>query len=323
MFEPTLERDGIEILAHGVNASNCLDAVVIANLGFDRACGDKEAGTGTAESLEQCAVAKLSYNSETNACGIKPLVERLPELRAFDGQEKRSAVEAGREDTVVSGDQTRCAENSDTTTAQEMIESAAACERGNLLVGENDVETVFGKFCDEVLGCAFFANQLDRLGHDQNRLKDAVSNHLGNKIGDAYQKTTRPTARTTLDGVLQLATEAENLVSVLVNNLTDFSEGKTAARFAEELLAEGSFKLAELSADGGLSKVEDLARLSDAALPGDGPEVVQVMVVQPFHNLKFRLLPIEDAFNGVGLALGHYEFRAVGWSGEPAQPAHR
>ena len=193
-----------------------------------------------------------------------------------------------------------------------MIEGAAACEWGNLLIGENDVETMFGKFCDELLGCALFADQLYRFGHDQNRLEDAVSNHLGNKIGDAYQKTTRPTAWPALDGVLQLATETENFVSVLVNNLADFGESKTAARFAEELLAKGGFQLAELSADGGLGKVEGLARLGDAALPGYGPEVKQVMVVQPFHNLKFRLLPVEDAFDGVGLALGDYEFLAVG-----------
>ena len=80
MFEAALERDGIEILAHRVNSSDCLDAVMIANLGFNGAGGDKEASAGTAESLEQCAVAKLPHNRGTNACGIQPLVERLPEL---------------------------------------------------------------------------------------------------------------------------------------------------------------------------------------------------------------------------------------------------
>src|SRR4029077_9684591 len=56
----------------------------------------------------------------------------------------------------------------------------------------------------------------------------------------------------------------------------------------EQLLADHVLEPADLSADGGLGQTELGAGADDAAIPGDGPEVEQVMVVEPLHGTRPR-----------------------------------
>ena len=51
----------------------------------------------------------------------------------------------------------------------------------------------------------------------------------------------------------------------------------------EELLAQRLFERSQLAADRGLGQVQPLAGSRDGPLAGHGPEVEQVVIIQPFH----------------------------------------
>jgi hypothetical protein len=61
-------------------------------------------------------------------------------------------------------------------------------------------------------------------------------------------------------------------------------ECQPAAASLEELVAEGALERLQLVGDGGLGEAQLLAGLGDAAGAGHDPEVVEVVVVEPFHT---------------------------------------
>lgn len=88
--------------------------------------------------------------------------------------------------------------------------------------------------------------------------------------------------------VEEFASECKYLLGIVVDGLTEISQGDGAARAFVEGRAEGLFELFDLRADGGLRRPEFFRRPRDAALAGDGMKIPQVVIVKPFRRGCFE-----------------------------------
>ena len=87
---------------------------------------------------------------------------------------------------------------------------------------------------------------------------------------------------------LELATERENRVGVAQRDASGVRQFQAAADALEQLEAEDVLERADLAADRLRRHVQALARPRHAAGPGDGPEVVEVLVVERAHDAILR-----------------------------------
>ena len=87
-----------------------------------------------------------------------------------------------------------------------------------------------------------------------------------------------------LDGVDHLATEGEDLFRVAIDDPPDLGEHEPPTLALEQLLTHGVLEHLDLRRDRGMRQMELLASPRDRAFPGDHPEVVEVVIVQPFHG---------------------------------------
>ena len=85
-------------------------------------------------------------------------------------------------------------------------------------------------------------------------------------------------------GLSQFTSQSEDFVRIPEDHLPCLGEGHTTTRFVEELLAEVPLQRTDLGAQRGLGKVQRRSSPADAALLRGGPEVEEVVVVQPFHE---------------------------------------
>ena len=65
--------------------------------------------------------------------------------------------------------------------------------------------------------------------------------------------------------------------------MAHFGKHEIAAAALKKLFAERVFQKPELSADRRLRHVKFFGRFSYTSFSGDGPEVAQMMKIQPFH----------------------------------------
>ena len=82
----------------------------------------------------------------------------------------------------------------------------------------------------------------------------------------------------------QFAAERENFLSVAVDEPAEVGKHDGTAAAPVEWLAERRHELLHLRADGGLRVSELLRRAADAAFPGDGVKVAEVMLVEPLDG---------------------------------------
>ena len=66
--------------------------------------------------------------------------------------------------------------------------------------------------------------------------------------------------------------------------MADVGEHERAAGALKQLLAELMLQGPNLAADGGLRQAQFFTGARDRALARDGPEVEQVVVIQPLHS---------------------------------------
>ena len=111
-----------------------------------------------------------------------------------------------------------------------------------------------------------------------------MCDELGYGIGDPDTQLGRPSARLARKRLSHLAAESEDLVCVAKHDAPMFGEDEPAPNALEELLIERAFEGTNLCADRRRSQPQRLARLRDRAFLSDGVEVVEVVVVQPFHR---------------------------------------
>ena len=83
---------------------------------------------------------------------------------------------------------------------------------------------------------------------------------------------------------LMLSDVREILLISTPDDLPHFGQDQAPAGTGEELLAELLLEGADLSAQGGVGQAQPLAGGHQPPLPRHGPEVEEVVVVEPFHR---------------------------------------
>jgi hypothetical protein len=78
----------------------------------------------------------------------------------------------------------------------------------------------------------------------------------------------------------------EDVVRVPEHGAADVGEHQAAPLSLEQLLIQRGLQRLDLVGDGGLRQAQLAARLGDAARPGRGPEVEEVVVVEPVHAFR-------------------------------------
>jgi hypothetical protein len=150
-------------------------------------------------------------------------------------------------------------------------------------IGNHQVHAVHRQVGQQTFQAILAHRQPDRLVTVQGRLQQFVDDRLGHLVGNPHHEALRLPGDPPREGFLHLAPQHEDLVRVPKDQATHVGQHEVSPALHEQLLAERSLQHANLGADRRLRQVELDARLRDAPGPGNGPEVEEVMVVEPGH----------------------------------------
>jgi hypothetical protein len=134
-----------------------------------------------------------------------------------------------------------------------------------------------------MLRLVFMAHKLDRFDEIGGRRQNAIYHQLWQQISNSNGEAHRPPTGAAFQDIRHFLAKGKDFVGVSINNTAEFSKNQISPLAREELLTQGLFKGADLSADRGLCQQENLTRAGDAPFPGNRPEVQQVMIINPFH----------------------------------------
>jgi hypothetical protein len=129
------------------------------------------------------------------------------------------------------------------------------------------------------------------LPHDE--LQAVVQGHGGGeelvreepreRVGDPHGEALRPARAAAVQGVLQLAADGEDLLGVALRRAARLGEREAPTLPHEQPLPQAALEGPELPAHRGLRDAKLRGRGGHAAQPRDGPEIIEVVVVQPVH----------------------------------------
>jgi hypothetical protein len=210
------------------------------------------------------------------------------------GIQKRGPVEGTREAAAVPRRQGSTAEDRHAALAQQMAEAAHRDARGDRSIGDHQVERVEGEVGEEPAARSLPAHEMHRLPQPENRLEQPVGHELRNRIGDADGEAQRAACGPAAHRFRKLAAVGEDLVRVAVDGAAHVGQHERTPAALEEGLPELPFELTDLGADRGLREPQHGRGAGDAPLPGDVPEVEQVVVVEPLHGG----VPLADRSSG-------------------------
>lgn len=151
-------------------------------------------------------------------------------------------------------------------------------------VRENQVGFVNGEVGEKVGEFAFVADELDFLGHAEDRFDQSKRDLFGKEVGDADCEGDDTVSLGAFEAFHEFLAGGEDFFGVVEDESADFGESEFATFAFVEFAADRFFELPELAADGGLGEVEFRGGAADAAFAGDVPEVQQVVVIQPIHR---------------------------------------
>lgn len=125
---------------------------------------------------------------------------------------------------------------------------------------------------------------LHRLRHTQQRLNQAVRQQFRQRIADA-QIQTHAAAGTAFQHMSQLASQTEYLLRVVKYRTAGIAQHQFPALLDEQLAAHGLFENRQLAADSGLGQMQYFAGGTDAAVFGNDPKIVQMLVIDSIHGV--------------------------------------
>ena len=117
-----------------------------------------------------------------------------------------------------------------------------------------------------------------------------MDDELGKGVSNAHDEAEDPAGRSAADDILELPTERKDLVGIPVDGLSRFGEGHRPPAALKQGCLHRFFQRLKLGTDGWLGEMETPAGLGDAPLTGNGPEIEQVVVVQPTHDGRLKSL---------------------------------
>jgi hypothetical protein len=153
-------------------------------------------------------------------------------------------------------------------------------------VGQHHVELVERQGGEELGERPLAADQGEVRDGVHRRLQQERGQALGDDVGHPGDQAHPLPGGQPLDRQLQLAPGAEDVVGVLEDGAPGVGEDQPAPLPLQQLHPQGALQGLQLVGDGGLGEPQLLARLGDGARPGHGPEVVEVVVVEPLHGRR-------------------------------------
>ena len=189
-------------------------------------------------------------------------------------------------------------------------------------VGHEQIDRVPGEGVEELLGARLPAHDLDRLGEPQGGLDQPLGHELRHDVRHPHHEAHGAAGGPAADRLHHLPARREDLVRVAVDEPAHLREREPPPGLAQQLLREDGLQPVDLRADRGGREPQLLGRRPEAARPDDGPEVEQVVVVEPLHGVSFSLRFYRNDHRT--LSNCRISSRRLEWpSGESAPPAER
>ncbi len=281
--QSSLGGDRIQLFRDGIDATDDLDSILIADVVGDCRRRDEEPGSGLSERLEQRAVVELANDARMQPLPFEPLFKARADGDILAGHQERGAVEQRRESAVESLDQGRCRENRQAALAEQVAVAAYIEIGGHRPVGDDHVQTVDGQLGEQRGQAAFATDQPHRFRQVQRRFDQPIGDRFRHRVGDAdgeWQALARALVACRIE---QFVSEREDLLGVAENAPAGVGQFEAASDPAEQRDAETVLEFAQLAADRLRRQVQLLAGAGDRARFGDGPEVTQMLVVERSH----------------------------------------
>jgi hypothetical protein len=254
--------------------------------------GDDEAHAILGESLEKRAIFDFRDDLGPDLVFFEPLVERSPDFYVRGRQEKRRIVERLRKIAPVVR---RCravgGEDRDGRLADHVIVDARAVRRGGRRVRQHQIDAMQRQLRQQPVALVLVAVRPDRLAQTESGLQKLIDHELGQRVHDADVQTQAIGGLTTMERGGKLLAEAKNLVGVSEDLPSRLGQGQPAAVLVEELRADRLLERGKLAADRGLREAELLRGARDAALFGDDPKVMKMLIVQSAHTRSPTAFP--------------------------------
>ena len=114
----------------------------------------------------------------------------------------------------------------------------------------------------------------------EGRHDNAFRNELGQRVNDANDERRGGVRQITPDGTRKLGADGEYFLGIAVHDSTRLGHCEAPPDAFEQGLADVLFEYLDLAADRLRCQVQNLCRPGHAALPGHGPEILQVVVIQ-------------------------------------------
>ena len=195
-------------------------------------------------------------------------------------KEHGNAVEAAREAPPGARGEILRREERHRTLAEQVVVGADRHLRAPGRIAQDEIQVVRREGSQQALGRAFDTGDLGRLRQGQGGLEHAVGDQLRQDHGEADREPPPGQLGTAPHRGLELLAEIEDLVGVAEHAATEAGEHEVASGAAKERLPELLLELPHLCADRGRAQAQLPGRLHDTSLPGHGPEVEQVVIVE-------------------------------------------
>ena len=287
MSEFTFSGDGVE--AHGdvVQPADDLQVVETEEVGFDKGGDGEDSGAHASEDLEESIVVELTTDGGAEFLGSEKLIEGFAVAGVFHGQEHGGCVEGAGEVSPILSCEVRGGEKGGSALPEEMVVSADLDGGGDGGVGEDHVDLVDGEVGEEVVHVVFAADDLDGFGEGEDGREEPADDEFGEDVVDSDGELPWPLGGSGVDEVDEFLAEGEDFIGVLVDGASHFGEVEVSSAAFEEFVSDGPFESSDLGGDGRLGEEEFFGRPDDGAFACDGPEVQQVVVVEPFHGGRY------------------------------------
>jgi len=151
----------------------------------DRSRCDEQTRTALGESLEQGAVVKLTDDPRMQTLTDKPFLEACADRHIVARKKKGRSLQQGREVARELGEQRIGTEDGEFAFRQQVAESAHVEVGRHRLVGDHDIQPMYGEiqpmygeFAEQRRQSSFAANQAYRFRQTQDRFDQTMSDHL-------------------------------------------------------------------------------------------------------------------------------------------------
>ena len=136
---------------------------------------------------------------------------------------------------------------------------------------------------EQVLQRRLGATNPDRILANQGRSNNTLHDQLWHRVNGPDIEHGLAARFLAAHYARQFSTDGEDVFCVIEDHAPHLGQHETSTRLVEQSLTDSFVQQLQLAADGLRRYVQDVRRLGDAAFAGDGPEVMQVAVIEVAH----------------------------------------